>query len=874
MTKTNISKLAGKDWQMPDPRRWFQPRIATLVLLLIILICGGIVAAWFSGAGQIERIFQQLQWLQDHPPMWLEAPMVTGRLLAVPTIVLLLISLSITWISPLPTKWSKLAMVTILLVLNGRYLLWRSLSTLNVATPLNGVFSLGLFALELFTISNGALELFLITQARDRAAEADQYASDVVAGKYKPSVDVLIPTYNEPAFILRRTIIGCQAINYDRKKIYVLDDTRRSEIKALAAELGCEYICRPDNEHAKAGNLNHAISQTSGELIVCFDADFVPTRNFLERTVGFFQNQNLALLQTPQSYYNADPVARNLGLENIIAPEHEVFHRKVQPARDGTGSVVCSGTSFVLRRSALVNVGGKFVTSSLSEDYFTSVRLAGSGYDLAYLEEKLSAGAAPDDMASMATQRLRWAQGTLQAFFIEENPFMMRGLSWRQRFGHLGSVTHWFTSFARVAFLLIPLAYSFLGIIPVKANLAEIIYYFLPVYCVNLATFSWLSYRARSVAIAEIYDIILCIPVAATTLQTLLRPFGKGFKVTPKGTNRDRLVFNWTLALPLMFLFVATAVSLWINLGNCIMHMSAYAIEDDIKGLNLGWIWSTYNLLLLGIGLLIMLDVPRVDLYEWFNLRRVVKIEPDLEAIESSIAALLPFQKSMSKLAEVAIATETSDQTSVNDPQAIGNAAQSSQSRSPQLAELETSATSLNQAPAIGKADIPNSDYSDYQKDDYTDLTLAQPKNMPKARSASLDPAMPLATTPTYWGLTTMISEIGAEVELTSRPPGLQPGETMPVRIEIMELGLRLHGTITLGDRSSDLPKLKVRFEQVTLQQHRQLVELLFCRPGQWLQQNSPGEIASLYFLLRSLIKPRALFGKKQEISPVMVCQI
>ncbi|AFY70213.1 glycosyl transferase family 2 [Thalassoporum mexicanum PCC 7367] len=859
MTKTNVSKVTGKDWDIPDPRVWFKPRIATVVLISIILICGAIVAAWFSGAGQIEQIFWQLQWLQDNPPMWLEAPMVTGRLLAVPTIILLIISLAITKISPEPIKWSRLAMVTILLILNARYLLWRSLSTLNVATPLNGVFSIGLFALELFSISNGALELFLITQARDRSEEADRYAEDVAAGAYYPTVDVFIPTYNEPAFILRRTIIGCQAINYDRKKIYVLDDTRRPEIRALATELGCEYICRPDNEHAKAGNLNHAIGQTNGELIVCFDADFVPTRNFLQRTVGFFQKQNLALLQTPQSYYNADPVARNLGLENIIAPEHEVFHRKIQPARDGTGSVVCSGTSFVIRRSALANAGGKFVTSSLSEDYFTSIRLAGCGYDLAYLDEKLSAGAAPDDMASMATQRLRWAQGTLQAFFIEENPFMIRGLSLRQRFGHLGSVTHWFTSFARVAFLLIPLAYSFLGIIPVKANLEEIIYYFLPVYCVNLATFSWFSYRARSVAIAEIYDIILCIPVAATTLQTLLKPFGKGFKVTPKGINRDRLVFNWSLALPLVFLFLATAVSLWVNLANCIMHISDYGSNDDITGLNLGWIWSTYNLILLGIGLLIMLDVPRVDLYEWFNLRRVVKIEPDPEA-----RLIQPDLQPNIHQASIDQANGQQHGHTNRQGKTDHQLNQADLDQKPDPIALPANDLELDLGdPATITAEIaPNNAHSSTVEE----LTMAMPANLNSSTANS--------NHQTYWGITSMCSEIGAEVEVTGRPPDLQPGETMPVTIEIMEVGLKLRGTITPSERSCELPKLKVRFEQVTLEQHRQLVELLFCRPGQWLRQRSPGEIASIYFLLRSLIKPRALFGKKQEISPVMVCQI
>lgn len=124
---------------------------------------------------------------------------------------------------------------------------------------------------------------------KDRRQEATRKSIAVIQGIFTPSVDILIPTYNEPVFILRRTIIGCQALEYTNKKIYILDDTKRPEMKKLAEELGCECITRSDNKYAKAGNLNHAIAQTDGELIVVFDADFVPTKNFLTRTVGFFK---------------------------------------------------------------------------------------------------------------------------------------------------------------------------------------------------------------------------------------------------------------------------------------------------------------------------------------------------------------------------------------------------------------------------------------------------------------------------------------------------------------------------------------------------------------------------------------------------------
>jgi cellulose synthase (UDP-forming) len=104
------------------------------------------------------------------------------------------------------------------------------------------------------------------------------YSQDVLSGRYLPSVDVFVPTYNEPEYIVRRTVIGCQAMEYPNKTIYILDDTRRPFIKALAEELRCEYITRPDNTHAKAGNLNNALRYTQGELIQLWMRTLFPSR--------------------------------------------------------------------------------------------------------------------------------------------------------------------------------------------------------------------------------------------------------------------------------------------------------------------------------------------------------------------------------------------------------------------------------------------------------------------------------------------------------------------------------------------------------------------------------------------------------------------
>jgi cellulose synthase (UDP-forming) len=738
----------------------FQLRKATLFLFSLVFLFGIILAAWFAGEDTISQIFSQIHFLQENPPIWLEVPKVGGRYLLAPTVALLLTVLVVMKVSPKPQIWSQRLVVGILIILTLRYILWRSLSTLNLINPLNGLFSLSFFLLEMLMLLGGIIQLFLMLNVKDRRREADEKSVAVINGDFIPSVDILIPTYNEPDFILRRTIIGCQALEYNKKKIYLLDDTKRPDIKKMALDLGCEYITRPNNNHAKAGNLNHAIAKTDGEFIVVFDADFVPTKNFLTRTIGFFQDKTVALVQTPQSFYNADPVARNLGLENILTSDEEVFYRQTQAIKDGAGSVVCCGTSFVVRRSALLSAGG-FVTESLSEDYFTGIRLSAKGYRLLYLNEKLSAGLAADNITAYATQRLRWARGTLQAFFIKSNPLTIPGLNIIQRLAHLEGLVHWFGTISRVYFLLMPLAYSLLGVIPLRSNVAELLYFFLPYYLLNLTVFAWLNYQSRSALLSDIYSVLLCVPIAMTVLQVMLNPFSKGFKVTPKGTVSNRFSFNWKLALPLLILFTANALSLWQNLEMSINRSPwsstvSSEVALQIKGISLGWLWSAYNLIILGISLLIMLDAPKSDVYEWFDLRRIVRLR-------------------------------------------------------------------------IGEQ--------------------------------------------SFWGITTIISEVGAEIAITQNPP-THLFKNAPVKLEIVDEDLQLEAQIVHVNHKDEFPRVRVKFESVSLTQHRHLVEMLFCRPGQWKRNKTPGELSSLLLILRILLKPRILFNRKVDVSAVAVSQV
>ena len=698
-------------------------QIPSLLILSVLGFFCAIAISWLLGNSHVTELFVRLHLIQSNPPQWLMPPETTSKYhLLIPTLVLFILAQGVIKLSPQPQTWSQRLVGGALLALFVRYFLWRSLSTLNFSNPADGIFSISLFVMELMAMIGGAFQMLLLFTAKNRDREADKYSVAVTENRYSPSVDIFIPTYNEPDFIVKRTIMGCQAINYDRKKVYVLDDTKRKSIEQLARELGCQYITRPDNSNAKAGNLNNALMQTDGELIVVFDADFIPTTNFLERTVGFFQKAKIALLQTPQSFYNCDPIARNLGLEKVLTSEEEVFYRYLQPIKDGAGSVVCAGTSFVARRSALQDIG-YFATDSVSEDYFTGIRLSARGYELAYIDEKLSAGLAAESIGAHIDQRLRWVRGTLQAFFIKSNPLTIPGLSLWQRLGHLEGLVHWFSCIPRVFFLIAPIVCIFAGLTPVLTTMSEIVYIFLPYYALLLTVFSWLNKRSRSVLLSDVYSLVQAIPVSIAVIEVLFSPFNKGFQVTPKGTARDKFNYNWSLALPMTILLGATLISFAVSI-----------LSISEIGFNLGLYWSAYNLLTISVAMMALLDLPKPSFYEWYDYKKEIGI------------------------------------------------------------------------------------YSD--------------------RSC-------------YGGMTRKISEEGIEIEL-SRFADL----ATDVMVELIPEVLFISGTITRSHIENNSLRAVVKFDSLSIEQHRELVEMLYCRPGIWQRRNTPNEIQSVLILFKLLLRP------------------
>ncbi|HEY9689643.1 MAG TPA: glycosyltransferase, partial [Coleofasciculaceae cyanobacterium] len=289
------------------------------------------------------------------------------------------------------------------------------------------------------------------------------------------------------------------------------------------------------------------------------------------------------------------------------------------PVRDGAFATICCGSSFIVRRSSLEKVGG-FVTSTLCEDYFTGISLISSGYRVLYLDEALSAGLSPESMSAYIAQQQRWAAGTMQGFFIRENPLTVPGLTLLQRLHYAQGWLYWGSSLPRLLFLVVPVLTALLGLVPMKAGWLEWLLWFAPLYIANWATCNWLSYRSCSAVLSDIYAIVNCVPIVLTVVNTLARPFGRAFRVTPKGIARDRAVFNRMPGLPLLGIWGLTLAALVYALAHLLGGWSVP--ETQLTGLRLSVVWLAYNLLLVGMTVLACVDAPKPSFYEWFGLRR------------------------------------------------------------------------------------------------------------------------------------------------------------------------------------------------------------------------------------------------------------
>ncbi len=290
-------------------------------------------------------------------------------------------------------------------------------------------------------------------------------------------VDILVPTYNENAEMVRRTALAAMHVRYPHET-WLLDDGNRPAIKAIAEELGCHYIARTQPTQAKPGNLNNALRYASGDFVAVLDADFVAQINFLDCLLGYFSDPAVAFVQAPQGYYNVTAYQyRTENHEQFLWHDEGPFYDVLQPGRDSRNATTSCGTAVVYRRSAIDEIGG-FATETVTEDMHTAIRLHKRGHKSVFYPEPVAFGVAPNDLAEYYKTRHRWGQGNIQSLRCERVPFS-RGLTLMQRICYLQLGTLYLEGWQRLVLYFAPAFTLITGLYPVD-NTAYFFWFFIP----------------------------------------------------------------------------------------------------------------------------------------------------------------------------------------------------------------------------------------------------------------------------------------------------------------------------------------------------------------------------------------------------------
>jgi cellulose synthase (UDP-forming) len=406
------------------------------------------------------------------------------------------------------------------------YLLWRLNGTIAmdwwwVAIPLFAVEVHNAFGLVLYAIALWSMDH---TPPPATAAPADL------------RVAILIPTYNEPREVLLPTIAAAVALE-PAHETWVLDDGRREEVRELAERLGARYLTRPDNAHAKAGNLNHALRHVEADIVGVLDADHVPTARFLTALLPYFADPHLAFVQSPQDFYNLESFEHERQRNGRVFNEEAVFYRVIAPAKNRWSAPFWCGTCALVRVDALRSVDG-VSTDSVTEDIHTTIRMYRALWTGAYHNEVLARGLAPDDATAYLIQRNRWALGAMQVL-RRENPLFGPGLAAGQRLAFLTTLFGWFDSWRTLAYMLIPLAVVATGAVPIDAAGAVSAPFFLATLGLQFVALRLLARGHYPPVLSLLFEVLRMPAVLPATLAILKPSVTAAFRVTPKGRTGE-----------------------------------------------------------------------------------------------------------------------------------------------------------------------------------------------------------------------------------------------------------------------------------------------------------------------------------------------
>jgi len=467
------------------------------------------------------------------------------------------------------------------------YMTWRLLFTIPTQNATGFIFGILLFLAEFLAFIQSTTHriMFLKDYQLKTKSLADL--------KILPTVDILIATYNEPVEVLRNTMAAATSQKYprDKYKVFICDDGNRSEVQQLAEEYDAVWSVRKDHLHAKAGNLNNCLQHyASGELFVVLDADMIPKSTFLERTVGYFDDPKMALVQAPQVFYNPDPFQNNLQLYDSIPNEQDFFMREVLTRRSIFNAVLNVGSNAVFRRSAIDAIGG-IPVGTITEDMATSMLLQAKGFNTIFVNETLAMGLSPTSFSDYVVQRDRWCRGNIQVL-KKWNPLTLPGLSFMQRLIYFDGVIYWFFGLQKIIYIIGPILFLLTSIPVFYADVFTMLLFFVPNYYISSLIFSLFNHKSRTYAWAHIYETALAPYLLISALSELFLSSKIKFSVTPKDSASNKTHFALKVGWPHLLIATISLIALGFGIRKMLTDVN-YMIPVYLVNL----FWLLYNLM-------------------------------------------------------------------------------------------------------------------------------------------------------------------------------------------------------------------------------------------------------------------------------------
>ena len=477
---------------------------------------------------------------------------------------------------------------------------------------------------------------FFMSRTKDRSEEATAHR---YSDAHSQPVDVFIATYNESKDILERTIVGALALDHPDLRVWVLDDGNRDWLREYATSLGVQYVSRVKGKHAKAGNVNNGVqhalaSDRPPAFFLLLDADFVPHRTLLTRALSLFHDPGVGIVQTPQHFFNHDPIQSNLLCSSVWPDEQRFFFNCLMPSRDAWGAAFCCGTSAVFRTEAFVKAQG-MATETVTEDMLTTFRFQEHGYSTVFLNERLSLGLAPESLGEFISQRSRWCLGAIQQIFTRWSFWGPGKISLINRVGHFDTVFYWMSGSAfKIMVVLAPILYWFTGTAVLHASGRDLVNHLVPMMAANMLFMYYMAGNRVLPLMTDISHLLTSVVILRTVLSGLVRPFGRPFKVTAKGLSSSSVTVQWRLLAPFACAAAATILGVAVHAGSFdTLHGSA--------GYTTNVIWSLTNAAMLALAALVCIEFPRRRRDERFVSSEPVRLRlsgfsDEEEASESS----------------------------------------------------------------------------------------------------------------------------------------------------------------------------------------------------------------------------------------------